>query len=110
MMKTTKAKTPYIANWIQFLEPIKEELKDHPQFSNHFAKRSWLTERLNVRLQLNNLLSYDFIQERVMNNELKIFCWHYIIETGRIYNYNFESHFFEPIEETIKQRISHENF
>ncbi len=28
--ETTKAKTPYIANWIQFLEPIKEELKDHP--------------------------------------------------------------------------------
>ncbi|GAA7642132.1 hypothetical protein ckin59_03640 [Helicobacter pylori] len=108
--ETTKAKTPYIANWIQFLEPIKEELKDYPQFSNHFAKRSWLTERLNVRLQLNNLLSYDFIQERVMNNELKIFGWHYIIEIGRIYNYNFESHFFEPIEETIKQRISHENF
>ncbi|GAA7676294.1 hypothetical protein JP0046_08350 [Helicobacter pylori] len=45
-----------------------------------------------------------------MNNELKIFGWHYIIETGRIYNYNFESHFFEPIEETIKQRKSHENF
>ncbi|GAA7917166.1 hypothetical protein HpBT059_07370 [Helicobacter pylori] len=65
---------------------------------------------MNVHLQLNNLLSYDFIQERVMNNELKIFGWHYIIETGRIYNYNFESHFFEPIEETIKQRISHENF
>ncbi|GAA7489884.1 carbonic anhydrase [Helicobacter pylori] len=108
--ETTKAKTPYIADWIQFLEPIKEELKNHPQFSNHSAKHSWLTERLNARLQLNNLLSYDFIQERVMNNELKIFGWHYIIETGRIYNYNFESHFFEPIEETIKQRKSHENF
>ncbi|MFP6046316.1 carbonic anhydrase [Helicobacter pylori] len=108
--ETTKAKTPYIADWIQFLEPVKEELKNHPQFSNHFAKHSWLTERLNVRLQLNNLLSYDFIQERVMDNELKIFGWHYIIETGRIYNYNFESHFFEPIEETIKQRKSHENF
>ncbi|GAA7428529.1 hypothetical protein ID0992_01700 [Helicobacter pylori] len=91
--ETTKAKAPYIANWIQFLEPIKEELKDHPQFSNHFAKRSWLTERLNARLQLNNL-----------------FGWRYIIETGRIYNYNFESRFFEPIEETIKQRKSHENF
>ncbi|GAA9733151.1 hypothetical protein VN0054_07990 [Helicobacter pylori] len=49
---------------------------------------------MNVHLQLNNLLSYDFIQERVMDNELKIFGWHYIIETGRIYNYNFESHFF----------------
>ncbi|EJB31712.1 carbonic anhydrase family protein [Helicobacter pylori NQ4099] len=65
---------------------------------------------MNARLQLNNLLSYDFIQERVMDNELKIFGWHYIIEIGRIYNYNFESHFFEPIEETIKQRKSHENF
>ncbi|WP_104687364.1 carbonic anhydrase [Helicobacter acinonychis] len=107
--KTTKVKTPYTTNWIQFLEPIKKELKDHPQFSSHSARRSWFTERLNVHLQLNNLLSYDFIQEKVIKNELKIFGWHYIIETGKIYNYNFESHFFEPIEETIKQRINHEN-
>ncbi len=27
LYETTKAKTPYIADWIQFLEPIKEELK-----------------------------------------------------------------------------------
>lgn len=37
-----------------------------------------------------------------MDNELKIFGWYYIIEIGRIYNYNFESYFFELIEEIIK--------
>ncbi|WP_041594850.1 carbonic anhydrase [Helicobacter cetorum] len=100
----TRAKTPYIESWIKFLEPIKEELKDYPHFSNHSAKRSWLTERLNVRLQLKNLLSYDFIKERVANNELKIFGWHYVIETGKIYNYDFESHVFKPIERKDKTK------
>lgn len=35
---TTKAKTPYIANWIQFLEPIKEELKKPSAIQQPFCQ------------------------------------------------------------------------
>ncbi len=36
--ETTKAKTPYIADWIQFLEPVKEELKKPPAIQQPFRQ------------------------------------------------------------------------
>ncbi|GAA7849001.1 hypothetical protein HpMS172_06570 [Helicobacter pylori] len=36
--ETTKAKTPYIADWIQFLEPVKEELKKPPAIQQPFCQ------------------------------------------------------------------------
>ena len=35
-----------------------------------------------------NLLSYPDVKVKFKDGELKIYAWHYIIETGEIYNYN----------------------
>ncbi len=92
-----RKKAPYVEKWIEFLEPIKEELKLHHQFSHNSAKRMWLTERLNIKHQLKNLLSYEFIKERFLKKELRLYGWHYIIETGEIFNYDPSTHVFKSI-------------
>jgi carbonic anhydrase len=60
-------------------------------------EREWLTEQVNVLVQKNNLLTYPYIKEAVENNKLKLFGWHYLIETGEIFNFNDENKEFELI-------------
>jgi carbonic anhydrase len=60
--------------------------------------REWLTEQINITVQMRNLLTYPYIRDRFSKGELKIYGWHYIIETGEIFNYNNETSVFELVE------------
>jgi len=84
---------PLVKKWLEIISDIKEELKD----IENEALREWEAEQINVVKQLKNLLTYDFIKKRVENKKLKLIGWYYIIETGEVYNYNFEKKEFELI-------------
>ena len=64
-------------------------------FGDNLAKREWLTERLNLINCYSNLLTYPGVNERLKDGDVKIYVWHYIIETGEIYNYDFSSNTFK---------------
>lgn len=38
----------------------------------------------NVRNQMHNVLSYDFVKEKVASGNLKIHGWYYTLETGEV--------------------------
>ena len=59
--------------------------------------REWEIEQLNVVKQLDNLMTYPFVEERVNSGKLNLIGWYYIIETGEVYNYNYEKQEFELI-------------
>ena len=61
------------------------------------GEREWLTERVNILVQMKNLLTYPYVRDRVERGELEILGWHYIIETGEIYNFNDASQVFELV-------------
>ena len=87
--------TPYVKNWLRLLDPVKEKvLAINP---NSKSKRIWLTEQINIEQQLENLMSYPFVEERFDRGELRVFGWYYIIETGEILNYNMITREFKPI-------------
>jgi carbonic anhydrase len=88
---------PHTKKWLELAKPVKEKvLKIIPGEEDNEA-REWLTEQINVIEQIKHLLTYPYIEEGYENGTLKIFGWHYIIETGEIFGYNDEKGFFELI-------------
>lgn len=93
--------TQHLQKWIELLEPVKEQVALLSPKTK--AKRTWLTEQINIEVQIENLLTYPFIKEKFDSEELKIFGWYYIIETGEIMNYDLESKKFRVIQKTKEQ-------
>ncbi len=89
-------KIPNVKKWLELADPIKkqvlEELKDEDE-----KIRNWHTELLNVVEQLKHLLTYPFIKDRYENGTIKLYGWYYVIETGDVYDYNFETKEFKLI-------------
>ncbi|QCD51777.1 carbonic anhydrase [Campylobacter sp. RM16192] len=77
---------PNVKRWLDLLGHIKKDVEVATR--NNPAKREWLTERLNVVNSFQNLLTYPDVKAKFRDGSLKIYAWHYIIETGEIYNYN----------------------
>jgi carbonic anhydrase len=87
---------PHTRKWLELALPVKEKVLSVIREDDLIA-REWLTEQVNVVEQLKHLLSYPFISEQYASGKLKINGWHYIIETGEIFNYNKEKGYFELI-------------
>ena len=92
-------KTPLVAKWLELAKDVKEEVISMG-FSKDPEAREWLTEQLNVVKQLQNLLTYPFVRKRVEEGKLELIGWHYIIETGEVFNFNDKKGYFELIKES----------
>jgi len=55
------------------------------------------TEKASIVLQLENLLTYPKVKERVGNQTLELHGWYYKIETGKIEVYNSVLNIFEAL-------------
>ena len=86
-------KTPNVRRWLDLMSSVKMQVQ--ADFGDNLAKREWLTERLNLINCYSNLLTYPGVNERLKDGDVKIYVWHYIIETGEIYNYDFSSNTFK---------------
>lgn len=85
-------KMPNVKNWLKLILPVKEKvLSLNP---TTLAKRAYLTEQINIERQIMNLFTYPQVKEKYLARELKIYGWHYIIESGEVYNYDFKLHEF----------------
>ncbi len=80
---------PNLAKWLELASDVRSEVLAYPNLTP--AKREWLTERLNIINSYAHLLDYPGVRERVAEGALKIYGWHYIIETGEIFNYISET-------------------
>ena len=75
---------PSVANWLRQLDDVKREIQnsDAP-----LEERAWLTERLCILQSLENLRTFPQVKEREEKGEIRLFGWHYIIETGEVFSY-----------------------
>ncbi len=87
---------PHVEKWIELLKPAVEVAKNLCN-ENDELKLEMVIEQLNIVNQIKNLLTYPFIKEKFDNGKLNIYGWYFIIETGDVYNYNFEKGIFELI-------------
>lgn len=91
---------PHVRKWLEVSREVpgrvarrlgEAGVEDSPE------AREWLTEQINITVQMRNLLTYPYIKERYEKGELNIYGWHYIIETGEVFNYNPDTQQFERI-------------
>ncbi len=95
-------KAPYVKKWIELLNPIKAKVLELKPKS--VLKRMWLTEQFNIEQQLENLMTYPFVEEKFDRGELRIYGWYYIIQTGEIYNYNMITKEFKAIKKNESKK------
>ncbi|OHD11498.1 MAG: carbonic anhydrase [Spirochaetes bacterium GWD1_27_9] len=89
-------KIPHTKKWLELAKPIKEKVLK--QLSGEdISAREWLTEQMNIVEQIKHLFTYPFIREKYQKQQLNIYGWYYIIETGEIFNYNEKEGCFELI-------------
>lgn len=95
------AHLPHVRKWLDVSKEVPGRVTrrlDEAGVTDSPEAREWLTEQINITVQMRNLLTYPYVRERYERGELKIFGWHYIIETGEIFNYNSETSAFELVE------------
>lgn len=89
---------PHTRKWIEQAACVKTQVLRMMKDEDNPAKREWLTEQVNIVHQLKHLMSYPKVKQLVESGELNLYGWHYIIETGEVFNYNFKTEAFELIE------------
>jgi carbonic anhydrase len=87
---------PHVRKWLQVSKEVRGRV-DRLLTSDAPEEREWLTERVNILVQMKNLLTYPYVKSRYEEGKLQILGWHYIIETGEIYNFCDEKAIFELI-------------
>lgn len=93
------AHLPHVRKWLEVSHEVKGRV-DRLMTGDTPEEREWLTEQVNVLVQMKNLLTYPYVREKYERGALKILGWHYLIETGEIYNFNDETQLFELIADT----------
>ncbi|MCX8028896.1 MAG: carbonic anhydrase [Brevinematales bacterium] len=86
---------PNLKKWVSLSKDVGQKAREIVKDDPH--KLAITTEQLNIVKQLENLMTYPFIKEKVQNGKLKIYGWYYVISTGEILNYNYEKQVFEQI-------------
>ena len=85
-------KMPNVRNWLKLISPVKEQvLALNPKTK---AMRAYFTEQINIEKQIMNLFTYPNVKEKYLARPLHIYGWHYIIESGEVYSYDFKKHEF----------------
>ena len=88
---------PNLCVWLDIIKEIPERV-NRLMVGDSDAEREWITEEVSILVQMKNLLTYPFVNERVQAGTLKILGWYYIIETGEVFNFNDETGHFEIVE------------
>jgi len=87
-------KLPNVKQWLK----LGEEIKNRVLAKNLTPEeREFQTEQLNIVKQLENILTYPFVEKKVDEKKIKLYGWYYVIETGDVFNYNFDKKEFELI-------------
>ena len=93
---------PHTKKWLELAENAKLtvsglNLTEGSDIEFLHKQRELLTERENIKEQIKHLYSYPYIKQRLESATINIYGWHYIIETGEVYNYSFEKNIYEKI-------------
>jgi carbonic anhydrase len=96
MSEEQLAHMPHVRKWLAVSKEVKGRV-DRLMQGESAEEREWLTEQVNILVQMRNLLTYPYIRSRYEEGKLNIYGWYYIIETSEIYNFNDEKEIFELI-------------
>ncbi len=87
----------HVRKWLELGYKAKEYTLLATQDHSNKEQILRTTERISIKHQLENLLSYPEVLRKVNNGELEIHGWYYKIEDGSIEYYDGESCGFKPL-------------
>lgn len=87
---------PNVRRWLEVSGEVRARV-ERQLVENSPEEREWLTEQINILVQMRNLLTYPYVRERYNRGALNIYGWYYIIETGEIFNFNDLTETFELV-------------
>lgn len=87
---------PHTRKWLELSKRVKEKIESEHIIDEE--EKEWRTEQLNIIEQMNHLITYPYIKDKFRNNQINIYGWYYIIETGEVYNYDKNDRVFKKIE------------
>lgn len=98
-----REKLPYTVEWISQSISISDYI-DHRYPNKAEEDKIIMLEKLNAVQQLDNLMTYDFIKEKVESGDLNLQAYYYDIGTGAISVYDYDSVFSDIVEEITANR------
>lgn len=98
-----KKKLPYTGEWISQSITISDYI-DHKYPDMKEEDKIIMLEKLNAVQQLDNLMTYDFVRQRVEAGKLNLQAYYYDIGTGSISVYDYDSVFSDIIKEITSNR------
>ncbi len=90
------AAIPHTKKWLELSARVRQQILREGIADE--SEREWRAEQLNVVEQMNHLVTYPYIKDRYRKKRLNILGWHYIIETGEVFNYSKDDRQFAKIE------------
>lgn len=91
---------PFLSGWLNQGMKLKEHIKKFHSIEER-DEMLRLAEKESVKMQLDNLMTYEFIQEKVAKKQLELMGWLYDIKTGEIRYYDPKSDTFKT-DDTIR--------
>lgn len=82
--------TPHVTRWLELARPAMVHDPEAPD-----ALRR--TEMRSLVVQLERLLSYPMVKERVEAGTLALHAWYYVIEEGSVLELDLEAGEFRPL-------------
>lgn len=95
----------HIKKWLQLGKKAKEYALLAIQDKSNKEKLYRATEKISIVHQMENLLSFPYIEKKVRNKELEIHGWYYKIQNGSIEYYDGEKCSFEPLKEGFNNGV-----
>ena len=87
----TKPDLGHVSKWLELGKKAKENAILELESNSNTEHLLRITEKISIKYQLENLLTYPEIFRKVKNGELEIYGWYYKIEDGSIEYYDTES-------------------
>ncbi len=86
----------FIGDWVRLADSAREEVeRDMPGAPFHEQQRS--CEQKAILISLRNLMTFEWVRERVENNSLALHGWYFDIERGQMLQHNPDRGVFEPL-------------
>lgn len=89
----------HVKKWLELGQEAKKETLSYIKNSTDIQSKLRMTEKVSIKYQLENLLSYPEVKRKVESGELGIHGWYYKIEDGSIQYYDGDVHNFKVLGE-----------
>ncbi len=87
----------HVHKWLELGRKAKEYTLSNITDKHTTEDKLRITEKISIKHQLENLLTYPEVFKRVEEGKLGIHGWYYRIEDGSIECYNGEENIFKPL-------------